>query len=160
MLLIHRLLILFANLVLQVAILKSTDVLVDMLHGISKQEQKASVGQESGRQWPQSVAVLRLAMDLDAKFDHKKTKEDEDEPLYYWNDLCQLLDELESDLSEQNVRQFGANMLNKAQVAYIMYELVGEALKRAGQRLIAHAGLMRTLVEHAGVFILQYGPDR
>ena len=41
-----------------------------------------------------------------------------------------------------------------------MYPLVGETLKRVEQRLTAHAGLLRTLVEQAGNFILHYGPDR
>ena len=110
------------NLVLQVAIEKSTETLVDMIHGYSIQEQEALFGSAGrqfgrhGRHWPQSVAVLRLGMNMDDKFDNKTTEEDENEPLYYWNDLCEMLDELESNLSEQGVRQFGATMMSKAQV--------------------------------------------
>ena len=102
---------------------------------------------------PQLVAVLRLAMSME-RFG------DGDDPLIYWNDLCALLDQLESSLNERSVRQFGAAMTNKAQVAYIMYSLVGDALESAAQRLTGQAGLLRTLVEYSGVFILQYGPDR
>jgi len=112
---------------------------VDMLHGHGTH--------------PQLVAVLRLAMSME-RFG------DGDDPLIYWNDLCALLDQLESSLNERSVRQFGAAMTNKAQVAYIMYSLVGDALESAAQRLTGQAGLLRTLVEHSGVFILQYGPDR
>merc|ERR1712166_29175 len=151
---------------LKVAIEKSTETLVDMVHGYSIQEQEALVGSTGrqfgrhGRHWPQSVAVLRLGMNMDDKFDNKTTEEDENEPLYYWNDLCEMLDVLESNLSEQGVRQFGATMMSKAQVAYIMYPLVGETLKHVEQRLTTKAGLLRTLVEQAGNFILHYGPDR
>ena len=118
---------------------ESTRVLVDMLHGHDTH--------------PQLVAVLRLAMSME-RF------EDGDDPSFYWNDLCVLLDQLERSLDEQSVRQFGAAMTNKAQVAYIMYSLVGDALKSSEQRMTGHVGLLRTLVEYSGIFILQYGPDR
>jgi hypothetical protein len=134
------------NLLLQAAIGASTEELVDLIHGYGMSAQH--------------VAVLRVGMNGD-------WLEEEDDPMFHWSELCGVVDDLEKALSKESVLHFGATITCKAQVAHIMYSLVDEALASVHQRLRAScgpswsdSGILQTLVEHAGGFILLYGADR
>ena len=113
---------------------------------------------------PQSIAVVRTTMDrIKVKVSQFVLGEGDQRspPFEEWEETATLIDQLESNPSEQAVVRFGAAVIGKVDVAYINYKEISDALEAIESRLPAeHWVMVWRLVEYSGGFILQCGPGR